>query len=764
MARSGGTLIVAGALTMLVQAAGEVVAPVYAQVGSPATVATTQVDPPGWRRDVYINWNVEVQKFVDAIGIPNTTVHLVEDLNMDLSGLSGLHIAPGVHIVGNRSPTKPGPRLFTNTRPARLFIIGEYLDADNVVISGIRLDGRNMGIGDEDQAPIAISVFSSVNVEIANSEIYGWSGIGIQIIDARGRINLENASAVWIHDNYIHHNRHWRQLGYGVATNSSAYALIERNVFDYNRHALESAGVAGTGYLAYNNLLLQNGGENFDYWVGTQYTHQFDVHGTASDSWGRDAYAGHAGEYFDYRYNTLLYTAGDVLKVRGKPTIGAHVVKNVFTKSDTSSAVSQTEGNNLYSWDNQFGVSPSYLYAFCDFDGDGRRDDFMATGATWWLRSAMRQWSYLNTDTRRIDQLTFYDANGDGRCDVVTDFDPNAANAYFSGGRGPKQELPGTAEVSSIRTDVVWETGTGGNGTVRVWKVADARVQADRTVVAPTRDSRLLGTGDFNADGATDLLWRNPAGQVSISLMNGAGAVIVPLGWRSPIKGTMTLSTRVAGIADFNADRRADILWRHADGQLEIWFAGEMGNRAYPGWHDVAGPVDLSWNVAGLGDFNGDGFSDIAWRHVGGQVSIWYMQGSMFLGDLWTGGADPAGEWTIQGVGDFDADGYSDILWRHAGGALAMWFRGRYEYGQAYPKWQNNPANTAVGWDWQAQGVGDFNADGRADIFWRHNTGVVSIWLMNGGWHAGEWAYWPMDTAWQERGLLPLGLQRLDLH
>jgi hypothetical protein len=84
----------------------------------------------------------------------------------------------------------------------------------------------------------------------------------------------------------------------------------------------------------------------------------------------------------------------------------------------------------------------------------------------------------------------------------------------------------------------VWEAGAGGNGTVRVWKVANAGVQAvyDITMYAAP-DSRLLGTGDFNADGATDLLWRSPAGQVSVSLMNGAGAVPVPLGWRSPIKG-----------------------------------------------------------------------------------------------------------------------------------------------------------------------------------------------------------------------------------
>ena len=41
-----------------------------------------------------------------------------------------------------------------------------------------------------------------------------------------------------------------------------------------------------------------------------------------------------------------------------------------------------------------------------------------------------------------------------------------------------------------------------------------------------------------------------------------------------------------------------------------------------------------------------------------------------------------------------------------------------------------NPGS--VGLDWTIQGVGDFNGDGKADILWRHTSGLVGIWLMNG--------------------------------
>ena len=42
------------------------------------------------------------------------------------------------------------------------------------------------------------------------------------------------------------------------------------------------------------------------------------------------------------------------------------------------------------------------------------------------------------------------------------------------------------------------------------------------------------------------------------------------------------------------------------------------------------------------------------------------------------------------------------------------------------------PARGSVAADWTIQGVGDFNGDGKADILWRHTSGRVDIWLMNG--------------------------------
>jgi hypothetical protein len=43
--------------------------------------------------------------------------------------------------------------------------------------------------------------------------------------------------------------------------------------------------------------------------------------------------------------------------------------------------------------------------------------------------------------------------------------------------------------------------------------------------------------------------------------------------------------------------------------------------------------------VKGIGDFNGDGYSDILWRDGSGQVSIWYLQHSAVIGRIDAGAA-----------------------------------------------------------------------------------------------------------------------------
>jgi hypothetical protein len=55
---------------------------------------------------------------------------------------------------------------------------------------------------------------------------------------------------------------------------------------------------------------------------------------------------------------------------------------------------------------------------------------------------------------------------------------------------------------------------------------------------------------------------------------------------------------------------------------------------------------DQNWTVAGTGDFNGDGRSDILWRHASGSVLEYLMDGTQVIATASIGGDQ---NWLIVG-------------------------------------------------------------------------------------------------------------------
>jgi len=176
---------------------------------------------------------------------------------------------------------------------------------------------------------------------------------------------------------------------------------------------------------------------------------------------------------------------------------------------------------------------------------------------------------------------------------------------------------------------------------------------------------------------------------------------------------------------DFNGDGKSDILWRHTSGSLYQW---QMDGTSVIGTGSPGG-AGTDWTVVGAGDFDGDGGkADILWRHsTTGQVYVWLMNG-VTLQSLGSPGTVPDLGWQIVGVGDFNGDGKADILWRHSTtGQVYVWLMNGMSL-----LTPGTPA-TVPDLGWQIVGVGDFDGDGKADILWRHSTtGQVYLWLMNG--------------------------------
>jgi hypothetical protein len=72
----------------------------------------------------------------------------------------------------------------------------------------------------------------------------------------------------------------------------------------------------------------------------------------------------------------------------------------------------------------------------------------------------------------------------------------------------------------------------------------------------PGAEWRQVGTGDFNGDGNSDILWRDTSGNVAIWLMNGSQVM------QSRVVGNRPNNWTIVGTADFNGDGKSDILWR----------------------------------------------------------------------------------------------------------------------------------------------------------------------------------------------------------
>jgi hypothetical protein len=298
----------------------------------------------------------------------------------------------------------------------------------------------------------------------------------------------------------------------------------------------------------------------------------------------------------------------------------------------------------------------------------------------------------------------------------------NIHNATFPGG-----EIRGQLATTNThdfnadgKSDVVWYNGTSGQ--VVEWLVNGTSVIGGGSPGSAPSPWGIVGQRDFNSDGFTDILWRNgTTGQVVIWLMNGTSVI----GGGSP--GTVTTDWSVSGTGDFNGDGHGDILWYNlGSGQVVLWFmngAAVIGGGS-PG---TISPFSTAWTV-NTGDFNGDGFTDILWFNQGnGQTVIWLLNGTTLLSSGSPGSVSVADGWALAGTGDFNGDGHSDILWRNStSGQLVIWLlNGTSVVGAGSPGSAANP--------WAIAETGDFNGDSKSDILWYNTTtGQLVVWLLNG--------------------------------
>lgn len=296
------------------------------------------------------------------------------------------------------------------------------------------------------------------------------------------------------------------------------------------------------------------------------------------------------------------------------------------------------------------------------------------------------------------------------------------------------------------KTDILWRnTATGENV---AWLMDGVTIAGAVTLptlssvwtnlsINPTRPPTQfnVGTGEFNGDGQSDLIWRNTqTGENVMWLMNGFNVpVVVPL-------PTFGLEWNPISFANYDNNeqpnqqtsgqtyQQTDILWRNSQtGENVIWFMQD-GNIARA---SALPAVDINWDIPVDGDFNGDGTNDILWRNnVTGENIIWLMNGANIIAAGSPGTIDLV--WAVTAVGDYNGDGKTDIIWgNNETGRDVVWGMN----GVAIAGASDLPS---VSIDWDFSSVTDFNNDEITDIGVRlDTTGRNVMWGVVGGDVAG---------------------------
>ncbi|MDD1477063.1 GH25 family lysozyme [Arthrobacter sp. H16F315] len=342
-----------------------------------------------------------------------------------------------------------------------------------------------------------------------------------------------------------------------------------------------------------------------------------------------------------------------------------------------------------------------------DFDGDGKADllartadgalylySGTGTGQTGTGRKIDFGWEVFN------QLVAIQDFDGDGTSDLV--------------GRKPDGTMWFYSNTGKAALVTPRQIGTG-------WGIYD----------------QLVGTGDSNGDRLADFV----GSQTDGSLYFYAGTAMRDQGYQSARKigdfGWGAFDTLV-GTPDFNGDGTADLLARMPDGSL--WFYPGTGTGTYGTARKIG---NFGWDafdsLTAVGDFNGDGKSDLLARKPNG--SLWIYPGTGRV-DASNGGYAPAVQigkfgWdmfdSLVGTGDLDRDGKNDVLARGKDGSLWL-YRGTSKVDALNTGYQPGVKIGAFGWEVFAEivGVGDFNSDRKNDVLARRPDGTLWFYAGDG--------------------------------
>ena len=433
---------------------------------------------------------------------------------------------------------------------------------------------------------------------------------------------------------------------------------------------------------------------------------------------------------------------------------GSALPPTSFTYQQPTQDFTHDSNNNPPVWtsDNMFeagaGDGWTGYYLTGDFNGDGRTDIVSFDYGSYiyygpynysynYYRARVQlstgngfEGQYWSTGTHKLfldtylhSKLWVGDFNGDGKSDLATVDTSGKIWVFISTGNG------------FIEPTQAWNS---------LCSSANMTTCANK---ATSNAYKYIRVGDFNGDGKTDMVsWVN-ATTIRMFISNGVDGFTVA-DWPCSIASSQFW------LGDFNGDGKTDIAgWvsGHKDRlRMHLATTTTATSAVFSGFTVTGSTTNPDWSATlyndatfgpllWLGDFNGDGRTDIA---------AWVSGGLNLKMHLSTGSAFDRYDWSVPTrfytddlygpllwLGDFNGDGRTDVAAWHNGSKGKNIFIHRSEgTGFFSSQWTANLTDPTYLYPPPGTGdislrafnlwFGDFNGDGRTDIFSYGNHGL----------------------------------------
>jgi hypothetical protein len=202
----------------------------------------------------------------------------------------------------------------------------------------------------------------------------------------------------------------------------------------------------------------------------------------------------------------------------------------------------------------------------------------------------------------------------------------------------------------------------------------------------------------------------------------------------------------IAGAGDFDGDGRSEIAIGDSSSHFEIW--GMRGDFVRLARFSLPA---YSWKIAGIGDVDGDGDDDIVIQDARRRRIETALMSIDFAFQRVLLDKHRTAMWVVIDSADYDGDGQSDLLSRDLSesgrGGADVWHLSSSLYLSGSPLVLN------LGIDLRVVGSADYDADGSADLLvFDPSTRQLALWLMDrDGVHSFE-SLGVLATGWLPAG------------